>query len=253
MKRILLLCCCMFIAPASSMAQMGFRGPVNSGNREALPASEPAVSAAPIITVPVTIPAGTHVLMMLSSSVHTTSATENSEVYLETMVPVFANDHEAIPQHTDVLGTVLSERRPGRVHGKARMSLRFDEIILPDHHQYPIKGSLQSLPGSERYRTTGPDHAIEPVDQIDADVYTVAGATGVGVLAGSLSHVGIGVPQGALIGGGLGLAKVLFSRGNEISLPTGTEVEMVLQQPVTIQARLTKNMLGSLAHQSAGK
>jgi hypothetical protein len=117
------------------------------------------------------------------------------------------------------------------------MSLRFDEIILPNHRQYPIKGSLQGLPGSAQYRTTGPDHTIEPVDQIDGDVYTVAGASGVGVLVGSISHVGIGVPQGALIGGGLGLAKVLFSRGKEISLPTGTEVEMVLQQPLTVQTK----------------
>lgn len=73
------------------------------------------------------------------------------------------------------------------------------------------------------------------MDQIDADVYTVAKTTGAGVLVGSIRHVGIGVGYGALIGGGLGLAKVLFTRGDEISLPAGTKVEMVLQRPLTVQ------------------
>lgn len=73
------------------------------------------------------------------------------------------------------------------------------------------------------------------MDQIDADVYTVAKTTGAGVLVGSIRHVGLGVGYGALIGGGLGLAKVLFTRGDEISLPVGTKVEMVLQRPLTVQ------------------
>jgi hypothetical protein len=98
-----------------------------------------------------------------------------------------------------------------------------------------VVGSLQSLPGSSRNRTVNNEGTLEPVDQIDADVYTVAKATGAGVLVGSIRHVGIGVGQGALIGAGLGLAKVLFTRGDEISLPVGTRVEMVLQRPLTVQ------------------
>jgi hypothetical protein len=36
------------------------------------------------------------------------------------------------------------------------------------------------------------------------------------------------------IGGGLALGKVLFTRGDEIRLPQGAKVEMVLQQAVVI-------------------
>lgn len=81
---------------------------------------------------------------------------------------------------------------------------------------------------------------FEPVDQIDADVYTLAKATGAGVLAGALIRSRCaGLGYGALIGGGLGLAKVLFTRGNEISLPVGTRVEMVLQHPLIVQEHLS--------------
>jgi hypothetical protein len=109
-------------------------------------------------------------------------------------------------------------------------------VILPDNRSLSVVGSLQSLPGSNKNRTVNPEGTLEPVDQIDADVYTVAKTTGLGVLAGSISHNGLaGVGYGALIGGGMGLAKVLFTRGDEISLPVGTKVEMVLKRPLTLQ------------------
>ena len=50
-------------------------------------------------------------------------------------------------------------------------------------------------------------------------------------------HVGIGVGPGAAIGAGLGLAKVLFTRGDAISMPEGTRVEMVLQKPLVMEVR----------------
>jgi hypothetical protein len=186
---------------------------------------------------PATIPAGTHLLMKLTSPLHTTSATPGSGIYLETSFPVIEGDRVVIPEHTRVLGVVESERRPGRIHGRARMRIRFTRLILPNDQVLSIVANLQSLPGSASKRTVDREGTIEPVDQIDADVYTVAGATGAGIALGSVSHVGLGVPRGALIGAGIGLAKVLFTRGNEISLPLGTQVEMVFERPLTIQSK----------------
>jgi hypothetical protein len=184
----------------------------------------------------ITIPAGTHLLMKLISPLHTTSSTPGSGVYLETVFPVVANDRVAIPEHTRVMGVVADERRPGRIQGRAQMRLMFTQIILPDDRELSIAGNLQSLPGSNRNRTVNHEGTIEPVDQIDADVYTEAKTTGVGALGGAISHRGpAGIGYDALIGGGLGLAKVLFTRGDEISLPVGTRVEMVLQHPLTVQ------------------
>jgi hypothetical protein len=184
----------------------------------------------------ITIPAGTHLLMKVISPLHTTSSTPGSGVYLETAFPVVANDRVVIPEHTRVMGVVADERRPGRIHGRAQMRLKFTQMILPNDRELSIAGNLQSLPGSNKTRTVNHEGMIEPVDQIDADVYTVAKTTGVGVLGGAISHTGpAGIGYGALIGGGLGLAKVLFTRGDEISLPVGARVEMVLQRPLTVQ------------------
>ncbi len=221
-NRLLFLSCCLLVFTRWVGAQSGL---LTDTNRT----SEPKPQA-------ITIPAGTHLLMKLISPLHTTSSTPGSGgVYLETAFPVVENNRVVIPEHTRVMGVVTDERRPGRVQGRAQMRLKFTQLILPDNRELSVVGSLQGLPGSSTNRTVNHEGTIEPVDQIDADVYTVAKTTGAGVLVGSIRHVGIGVGPGALIGAGLGLAKVLFTRGDEISLPVGTRVEMVLQRPLTVQ------------------
>jgi len=219
--RALRLSCCLLVLSRWSAAQSGL---LTDTNR----ASEPQPEV-------ITIPAGTHLLMKLISPLHTTSSTPGSGVYLETAFPVVENNRVVIPEHTRVMGVVSDERRPGRVQGRAQMRLKFTQLILPDNRELSIAGNLQGLPGSSTNRTVNNEGTLEPVDQIDADVYTVAKTTGAGILIGSIRHVGIGVGPGALIGAGLGLAKVLFTRGDEISLPVGTRVEMVLQRPLTVQ------------------
>jgi hypothetical protein len=231
--RVLLLSCCLLILVRSSEAQGGLGAPMNGGSQATTPITQAAPKA--LQREPITLPAGTHLLMKLISPVHTTSSTPGSGVYLETVFPVVQNDRVVIPELTRVIGTVADEKRPGRVQGRAQMRLHFTQLILPDNQVLPIAADLQSLPGSSRNRTVDREGTLEPVDQIDADVYTVAKTTGAGILVGSISHVGIGVGHGALIGAGLGLAKVLFTRGNEISLPVGTRVEMVLQHELTVQ------------------
>jgi hypothetical protein len=186
------------------------------------------------ISSPVTLPAGTHVLMCLTSPLHTTSARAGSGVYLETSMPVVQDGQLAIPPHTRVLGEVVSERRPGRVQGRAQFRLRFTSMILPGDHVIQIAGSLQSLPGDTKIRTQDKEGTLEPVDQIDRDVYRVASGAIAGGLGGALTRSATGAGIGLAIGGGLGLAKSLFTRGDEIHLPEGTVMEVVLEKPITV-------------------
>src|SRR5262249_36952204 len=48
----------------------------------------------------ITIPAGTRVMLVLRSPLHTTSGTQGSGLYLETLYPVLQGDHVVIPAHT---------------------------------------------------------------------------------------------------------------------------------------------------------
>lgn len=230
------LCSCFLLPHSVARAQISFLAALSR------PANVVGQTARPNATSPITVPAGTHLLMKLTCPLHTTSATAGSGVHLETSSPVIADDRIAIPEKTHVFGVGEKNRRPGRMHGRARLRMRFTQFILPDDRVLAISGNLQSLPGSAEHRTTDEQGTLEPVDQIDGDVYTVASTTGLGVLIGSIGHIGIGVGPGAAIGFGLGLAKVLFTRGDAISLRTGTEIEMVLQRPLIVETHSTETM-----------
>jgi hypothetical protein len=192
--------------------------------------SKPAVQAEDII-----LPVGTHILMKLQSPLHTTSATRGSGVYLETSMPVVQDGRVVIPEHTRVLGEVSNSRRPGRVKGRARLQIRFTSLIVPGDRVLSITGALQSLPGSTRNRIVDAEGTLEPVDQIDKDVRTVARGVGPGAILGVLGVGGMLPLRLGLLGGGYSLGKVLFTRGDPISLPAGATVEMVLQHPLTVQ------------------
>jgi hypothetical protein len=183
------------------------------------------------------LPAGTRVLMTLTSPLHTTSARAGAGVYLETSWPVVQDGQVVIPAHSRVQGEVERERRPGRVKGRSQFLLHFTSLILPDNRVVAIAGGLQSLPGNEKIRAQDQEGTIEPVDQIDRDVYRIASGAMAGGLGGALTRTATGAGIGLAIGGGLGLAKVLFTRGDEIHLPEGTKVEMVLEKPLTLAPR----------------
>ena len=82
----------------------------------------------------VVLPEGTHILLELVSPLHTTSATEGSAAYLQTVMPVIANNRVVIPEHTRVTGTVVKERRPGRARGRAQLRISFTDLIFADNH-----------------------------------------------------------------------------------------------------------------------
>jgi hypothetical protein len=185
--------------------------------------------------VPMTVPSGTHMLTKLVSPLNTVSATKGSAVYLETTMPVIVDNRVAIPAGTKVIGTVLHERRSGRVKGRAQLRIGFTNFIFADNRVVAIEGAVQGLPRSSHDRRVDAEGTIEPVDQLNRDVKTVVTPAIPGAI---LAALGAGIPgmRLALLGGGLGLGNTMFTRGDEISLPVGTPLEMVLKRDLQLDS-----------------
>src|SRR6478672_3065688 len=132
-------------------------------------------------TVPstVTIPAGTRVLMVLKSPLHTTSGTAGSGLYLETLYPIVQGNRVVIPARTQVQGVVEADKRPGHVNRVSEFRFRFTTLIFPNNFVAPIDGVLQSIPGTKNIRTHDKDGTLKPVDQTEK-VVTPAAAGAVG-------------------------------------------------------------------------
>ncbi len=169
----------------------------------------------PGVAPDVTVPTGTRVLLQLIGQISTQRAKEGDRVYLRTAAPVAADGRVVIPRGSDVAGTITRTKPAGKVSGKGELFLRFDSLTLPNG----VSRDFHARPPGEEGQVQGNGKS--------ADGKTVMLGTGMGASIGAITR---GLP-GAVVGGGIGaLAGVLLSRNQDVVLPAGTHVEMVLDR-----------------------
>jgi type IV secretion system protein VirB10 len=189
-----------------------------------------------------TVPAGTKILLRLHSGIDTRSAKPGDGVYLSSIFPVVVGNRVMIPVGVYVQGVVDRVQRAGRVKGKSQLDMHFTSIIFPNGTVVEIPGIVNSLPGS-RQQTVKNDG--EGTVEQNSDKGRNAGRTAeialpTGGSAGTIGGAVSGHPvEGGLIGLGAGAAAVglvsLFTRGADVNIEAGTQVEMVLQRPLLLE------------------
>ncbi len=218
------------------------------------PATQPAAQSAPGQTTPQVgidaaperptyiVPAGTKVLLQLNSAINTKSAKPGDGVYLTSIFPVVVGNRVMIPNGVYVQGVIDHVVRPGRIKGKAQLDMHFTSIIFPNGSVVEIPGMVNSLPGTKNQ--TVKDDGEGTIEQAGdkgrnaGETAKIAIPTGAGV--GTIGGASTGHPiEGGLAGLGAGLATVglvsLFTRNAEVEIPSGTQVEMLLQQPLRLE------------------
>ena len=195
--------------------------------------SAPTQNPAPPATF--TVAAGTRVPLLLINSISTRTAQEGDLVYLETAFPVVVGQKIVIPPGSYVRGTVTQVKRPGRVKGRGEVYLRFDTLTLPNGISRDFRGRVAAVDGSGAETLEKREGKIQGDTSKGADAGTIASAgasgTGIGAIAGSAAgRPGLGTAIGAAGGTVAGLAAVLLTRGPEVQLFRGTELDMVLDR-----------------------
>jgi hypothetical protein len=228
--------------PASPNAQEGTKATgiaiQPASTTSAPPVSE--TSAVPVAARTLEIPAGTKVLLTIRSAVNTKTAQAGDGVYLQSSFPVIANGRAVIPAGVYVQGVVDSVERHIRIKGPTKMTMHFTSIIFPNGSVVEIPGLVNSLPGSSGPKVKGDEGTVQQSSSV-GDVAKAAGqgaaiGAGVGSIGGAvngdpLQGVGIGAGAGAVAGALVSL----FTHGNDINIPSGTPIEMVLQRPLMLQ------------------
>ena len=189
-----------------------------------------------------TVPAGTKVLLQLRSSVNTKSAKAGDGVYLASTFPVVVGNRVLIPAGVYVQGIVDRVERAGHLKGRAQLDMHFTSMIFPNGTVVEIPGLVNSLPGAskQKVKDDGEGTIQQDGDKTRnmgkvAEVAVPAGTTG-GAIGGAMS----GHPlAGSLEGMGAGLAAAgivaLFTRGADVNIEAGSQVEMVLQRPLVLE------------------
>lgn len=205
----------------------------------ASPADAPSPAVPPKKTY--TVPAGTKVLLQLRSSVNTKSARPGDGVYLSSSFPVVVGNRVLIPAGVFVQGMVDRVVRAGHVKGKAQLDMHFTSMIFPNGTVVEIPGMVSGLPGASKQDVKSGEGTIEQ----DKDKTRNAGKTAeiaipTGGTIGSVAGIGSGHPLASGLGGvGAGLAAVglvsLFTRGADVNIEAGSQVEMIFQRPLILE------------------
>jgi hypothetical protein len=189
-----------------------------------------------------TVPAGTKVLLEVRSPINTKSAKAGDAVYLASSFPVVSGNRVMIPSGVYVQGVVDRVQRAGHVKGKAQLDMHFTSIVFPNGTVVEVPGVVSGLPGASKQDVK---NNREGTIEQDKNKGRNAGKTAeiaipTGGTIGSIGGLSSGHPlAGGVEGIGAGLAAVglvsLFTRGADVNIENGTQVEMVLQRPLVLE------------------
>ena len=193
------------------------------------PAPPPARSAeaprapapAPVRVREVTLPVGTALALELTSPVSSETAQIETPITARVRQAVVVDGLTAIPAGSVVNGEVVDVDRPGRVQGRARLGLRFTSVTV-DGERHSIRTNPVTFEGES---TKG------------EDATKIGAGAGVGAVIGGILGGGDGAAKGAAIGGAAGTGAVLATRGREVTLASGTDINTTLASPADIQVR----------------
>ena len=182
-----------------------------------------------------TVSSGTRIPLNLINSISTKNAAEGDRVYLETVYPILASGKIVIPPGSYVAGTVTQVKRPGRVHGRGELYIRFDSLTLPNGVTREFKARIGGLDGRSNEELDKTEGKIKSEGNKAGDLKTVAEGAGVGATVGSIAgaaagHAGMGAGIGAAAGATAGLIGVLMSRCPDAILAKCTTIEMILDR-----------------------
>lgn len=166
----------------------------------------------------VTVPEGTVLELELLTALDTSLNRAGDEIQARTLSAVYLKGNEVLPKGTYVEGRVTQVQSSGRVKGKATLAFTFDRI--------------QTRSGTKKIRTSYVEKQAASGKKKDATV--VGGAAGLGAVVGAIIGGKKGAAIGATIGGAGGTGVVLATKGEEIRLPVGTEVNVRLDEPLTL-------------------
>ncbi len=206
----------------------------SDASQSAAPQSAASQSSASTSAGAITIPAGQKFIIELDTAIHTNSTRTGDKIEFRTAADVFAENRRAIPSQSWVRATVTKAKRAGRLHGRAEVRLRIDEVRLADGTALPLRATITRV-------------GVDPVDNTKDGQPRLKGESGTGgsigtVLQGGMQGAVIGLisagARGAMYGGAVGagitLAGMILKRGPDLDLPRETMFEARFEKPLIV-------------------
>jgi len=187
----------------------------------AAPAMAPAPPANTASTDPngnVTIPAGQSLLIRMIDGVDSSKNHVGDVFHASLETDLDIGNVVVARKGADVYGRLANAQEAGHISGSSELQLELTSMVI-DGKDYPVVSSDYSLKGKGR----GSDTAKK-----------VGGGAVAGAIIGAIAGGGKGAAIGAGVGSAAGGGVQVFTRGQQVKVPSETLLEFRLQQPATV-------------------
>src|SRR5438132_5638656 len=196
-------------APASSMTEpMAAAAP---------PAAAPAPPPPPQ-PVTVTVPANTIVTVRTIDSIDS-KTNQAGQVFKASLdAPIVVDNKVIVPSGADAYVKLVDAKSAGRVTGRSELGLELISIVF--------QGKTYNVVSSD-VKQSGTSSGKQSAERI-------GGGAALGALIGAVAGGGKGAAIGAAVGGGAGTGVQVFTKGQQVKIPSETRLDFTLQQPLDI-------------------
>jgi hypothetical protein len=181
---------------------------------EPTPTPKPAPTPKPKV-----VPSGTALAIVLEQAVTTKSAKAEDPVVATLADDVTVDGEVLLPKGAEVHGHVVSAVRSGRVKGRARLVVAFNEVRV----------------NSRSYTIDATGFDITAGSSKGKDAKIAGGSAAAGAIIGGIAGGGSGALKGGLIGGAVGGGAVLATHGVEVELKQGTQHTIKLKKSLQVR------------------
>ncbi len=171
-----------------------------------------------------TIPAGTTLVVRMVDSVDSSKNQPGDTFRASVEDAITINNAVAVPQGAEVIGRLTEVEEAGKLTGKSELKLELTEIVI-DGRPYNLTTGEYGVAGKSR----GKDTAVK-----------VGGGAAIGAIIGAIAGGGKGAAIGAGVGAGAGTAVQVFTKGEQVRVPSETLLEFTLQNDLNVRRPSTR-------------
>ena len=182
----------------------------------------------------VTVPAGIGMNTVVTTPISSEFLTMGQTVGVTLGSDFYYNGTLIAPAGSNVLGSVtqVTKAKHGSMNGSLR--LRFTEITTPYGSRIPISACIKTEDGSGLL-VGGTKADVAKAYAKDMGVGAGAGAL-TGLIASAISGGAVGKGTAIMtgVGAGAGLAKSVWDKGQDVTIPSNSTIELQMDQPITV-------------------
>jgi hypothetical protein len=179
-----------------------------------------------------TVPADTVISVRMDSTLSSKSARVGDRFTATVDMPVIVNGATVIPPGATIEGRVTEVTPARRMARSGTIAVEFENLVLPDGTRMAVDGSLTS-DDPEIRRQIDEENRISGHKDRDAGVF-VGGSGAVGAVLGGITGGLKGAAVGGAIGAGVAIGSILFSKGEEARVPSGSPFGVQLRRALVI-------------------